>query len=234
MWGCGAIACVVLIEDDPAQRRMIAGFLQPLTALRAFGSAEEFWADEQTPDVVIADIKLPGQTGIDLARQLNARAPACQVIFISAYTYYAADVYEAAHVWFVPKDRLEEKLPHALEIALRRSKEARRRQVPLTHKGGMVLVPCAAIRYVERRLRTTLVMCAEQTYTDSQRLNAWEEILAGQPFARCHESFIVNLGSIAELRRTEVHLTGGVILPVSRKYSAALRDRFAQYLREHQ
>ena len=44
----------------------------------------------------------------------------------------------------------------------------------------------------------------------------------------------MNLGSIAELRRTEVHLTGGVVLPVSRKYSAALRDRFAQYLREHQ
>ena len=57
---------------------------------------------------------------------------------------------------------------------------------------------CIRDRYVERRLRTTLVMCAEQTYTDSQRLNAWEEILAGQPFARCHESFIVNLGSIAE------------------------------------
>lgn len=41
--------------------------------------------DEACPDILIADIKMPGMSGLDLAEYCAARYPCCKVIIVSAY-----------------------------------------------------------------------------------------------------------------------------------------------------
>ncbi len=38
-------------------------------------------------------------------------------------------------------------------------------------------------------------------------------------FARCHNSFLVNLSKVGELSRTTVRLRGGAELPMGRKFA---------------
>ena len=68
---------VLVVDDDPDVRDMVCDYLQE-NELRATpcSSGREMIAcfDNQAIDLVLLDLKMPGEDGLDLARQLRARA----------------------------------------------------------------------------------------------------------------------------------------------------------------
>lgn len=59
------------------------------------------------PDLVFLDIRMPGMTGIEAARQIG---DACHVVFITAYNEYAVDAFEQGAVDYVLKPAEVERL----------------------------------------------------------------------------------------------------------------------------
>jgi len=61
-----------------------------------------------SPDLVFLDIRMPGKSGLEAAREIGE---ACHVVFITAYNEYAVDAFESGAVDYVLKpaerDRLE-------------------------------------------------------------------------------------------------------------------------------
>ena len=79
----------VLVVDDEENIRLV---LQTLLTKKGYEvtsavSAEQALslAAESAPDFVLTDVKMPGMSGIDLCRELRARAPQTCVIMMSAY-----------------------------------------------------------------------------------------------------------------------------------------------------
>jgi DNA-binding NarL/FixJ family response regulator len=64
--------------------------------------------DALAPDVVLVDIVLGDEDGIELAQQLSARAPATRVILISSYTRddLGELLADSPTVGFLPKSSL--------------------------------------------------------------------------------------------------------------------------------
>lgn len=60
------------------------------------------------PDLAFLDIRMPGMTGVEAAREIG---DACHVVFITAYSEYAVEAFEHGAVDYVLKpaerDRLE-------------------------------------------------------------------------------------------------------------------------------
>jgi FixJ family two-component response regulator len=79
---------VAIIDDDDLMRGALQGLLKEagFTA-RAFGSAEEFLSSDehQHAACLIADIRMPGMSGLDLQARLNAREIRIPTIFITAH-----------------------------------------------------------------------------------------------------------------------------------------------------
>ena len=63
---------------------------------------------EHRPDLAFLDIRMPGKTGVEAAREIG---DACHVVFITAYSEYAVEAFEQGAVDYVLKpaerDRLE-------------------------------------------------------------------------------------------------------------------------------
>ncbi|MFO0102184.1 MAG: LytR/AlgR family response regulator transcription factor [Betaproteobacteria bacterium] len=63
---------------------------------------------EHRPDIAFLDIRMPGKTGVEAAREIG---DACHVVFITAYSEYAVEAFEQGAVDYVLKpaerDRLE-------------------------------------------------------------------------------------------------------------------------------
>jgi DNA-binding response OmpR family regulator len=77
---------ILLVEDDPALRTLVARALKENGfSVRAASAAPEMWAAFETSpvDLVLLDIMLPGTNGYDLCRALRQRSQA-PIIFISA------------------------------------------------------------------------------------------------------------------------------------------------------
>ncbi len=77
---------VLVVEDDPGLRVLIARALQQNGfAVFQARSGPEMWnsLEARPVDLILLDIMLPGQSGIDLCRELRARSDT-PIIFVSA------------------------------------------------------------------------------------------------------------------------------------------------------
>ncbi len=72
------------------------------------------------PDLVFLDIRMPGMTGVDAARQIaqlptDEDWPGCEIVFITAYDQYAVEAFEQGVVDYVLKPAERERLTLTVE-----------------------------------------------------------------------------------------------------------------------
>jgi FixJ family two-component response regulator len=79
---------VVVIDDEEAVRQGLQRLLRSAGfSIASFASAEEFLNSGQLDDIgcVVADIRMPGMSGLDLQSKLNADGISIPIIFITAH-----------------------------------------------------------------------------------------------------------------------------------------------------
>jgi FixJ family two-component response regulator len=79
---------VAIVDDDDSMRNALGGLLKAVGyPARTFASAEEFLKSGQQHQTacLIADIRMPGMSGLELQAQLNAERCRIPIIFITAH-----------------------------------------------------------------------------------------------------------------------------------------------------
>ena len=81
---------VAIVEDQRSLREglvVLIGGTEGFALVGAFGSMEEALPriEDDPPDVLLADIGLPGMSGTEGVRQLRARFPALQILMLTVY-----------------------------------------------------------------------------------------------------------------------------------------------------
>jgi CheY-like chemotaxis protein len=83
-------AVILLVDDDVETRETVALMLEALgyQVLQAGSGAAALGVAEHVPgriDLLLTDVRMPGMTGVELARQLSAQFPEIPVLFASGY-----------------------------------------------------------------------------------------------------------------------------------------------------
>ena len=79
---------VAVVDDDDLIRNALQGLLKAVgVSAAAFASAEEFLTSAEKQDIacLIADIRMPGMSGLELQAKLNAERCRIPIIFITAH-----------------------------------------------------------------------------------------------------------------------------------------------------
>jgi FixJ family two-component response regulator len=79
---------VAIVDDDDSMRSALEGLLHSAEfPSQSFASAEEFLQSGQQHQIacLIADIRMPGMSGLELQAQLNAERCRIPIIFITAH-----------------------------------------------------------------------------------------------------------------------------------------------------
>ena len=79
---------VVIVDDDELMRGALRGLLKSVgLPAQAFASAEEFLRSGMQRDTacLIADIRMPGMSGLELQAKLNSERCSIPTIFITAH-----------------------------------------------------------------------------------------------------------------------------------------------------
>lgn len=123
---------VVLVDDEPLALARLEVALADIPDLEIVGCAVDGSQASELitslhPDLVILDIRLPGLSGIDLARSLECKALRPEIIFVTAFNRFAIEAFQAEAVDYLLKpvsfDRLRVSILRAQRrIALRRAK----------------------------------------------------------------------------------------------------------------
>lgn len=199
-----------------------------------FGGANEllFKMDgtEYVPDIALLDIQMPGVDGIELAKQINRSAPECMIIFVSSYIFYAPEVYDTEHIYFVLKSQIEERLPAALEKAVASLTEPK--SFMLVKFGASVSrIPLEQILYLERALHKTRVVTVNGSYMSTQSpAELLSTVESKDAFIRCHQSYWVNARNIDTFESDKFIMRDGSPIPISRAQKANAKDSFFRLL----
>ena len=79
---------VAIVDDDRSVQRALKDLMESAgLSARCFGSAEEFLESDERDQTgcLVADIRMPGMSGLDLQAKLNAEGSQIPIIFITAH-----------------------------------------------------------------------------------------------------------------------------------------------------
>lgn len=82
------VPVISIIDDDVSVRIAISRLVRSLGyAARAYASADEFLKSQHVDDTwcVIADVQMPGMTGIELQEALKVQGHSLPIIFVTAF-----------------------------------------------------------------------------------------------------------------------------------------------------
>ena len=245
---------VLIADDEEAPReQLLAALKQAWPAAEVVAAAcngVDAWDAflEHEPEVCFLDIRMPGLSGIDVARRIGNEA---QVVFVTAYGDHALAAFDAGAVDYLMKpvdverlaqtvQRLRARLPQApdratdMDSLLRQLAEQARKPPPLAVLQASVgrelrMIQTDEVVYFESDSRYTRVVHAGG---DALIRTPLKELLAQldeKLFWQVHRSVIVNHRHIAAAVRTDegsMHLTlrgRSETLPVSRHFQALFK-----------
>lgn len=212
-----------------------------LDALRAI--------DEEAPEVAFLDIRMPGLTGLDVARRIDART---HVVFVTAFDQYAVEAFDREAVDYLLKPVTDERLTRCIE-RLQRKLAAAERPPPVDDilarlaralpnlsgrlrwiralKGDLVQqIAVDDVLYFQAADKYTCVITREGESLIRMPLSELAEQLDPEVFWQIHRSNLVNMNEVASTRRDLggrlfVRLRDGKTeLPVSRAYAQKFKQ----------
>jgi len=115
---------IAIVDDDDLMRNALQGLLKSVgLPARAFASAEEFLQSGQKRQTacLIADIRMPGMSGLELQAKLNAERCRIPTIFITAHgdVKMRMQALRAGAVEFLSKPFDDEVLLENVRVALK-------------------------------------------------------------------------------------------------------------------
>ena len=245
-----------LLESSPHIRRVLTAFdaAEALRILRGDYDDEVMQRSKEgrpPVDAVFADINMPGLSGTDLARVLNAfRAPPALVFVTGVEHSEAVVAFEVGALDFVTKpindDRVNKAIARVVDRVNQTPVVAPENQpayvettdeevIPVELGGTIKLVPRATVRFVEAQGDYARLHTAEGSHLVRIPLAQLEERWANAGFVRIHRSYLVALPLVSELRMTSngyaVVIGSGADakeLPVSRRHTRELKERIVR------
>ena len=209
-----------LVRDDLAR---LATKALPSSEIKVLSSGDALLSDAGRYDIVLLDIEMPGENGMETAKEIRRRSRETVIIFITGYEAYMQDAFDVQAFHYLLKPVREEKL---CEILSRAAKEIERvrsdseRYILLKSSGMPRKILLDDIIFLESNNKKVVVYLSDGAVLESyKKMDDMERIL-GLSFFRCHRGYIINLKHIVSYTTSEVTLVGGKrILIAQRKYT---------------
>ena len=189
-----------------------------------YASADDCLADTQEIDLLFLDIELTtdrsGLDGMALAGQIRERTTGTQpvIIFVTGYERYVFDAFDVGAFQYLLKPVDEEKFAKVFSRAVAQIGTAREkpgRVLTLQSANTSKTVPLDSIYYIESSNHKVELHLKNGEFACYAKIGDLELELQDQ-FFRIHKGYLVNLVYVAGYSKTEVTLTNGEKLLLSK------------------
>lgn len=188
-------------------------------------------------DIVFMDIRMPIMNGMEAARKLRMAGNDCPLIFLTSMAQYALEGYQVDAMDFMVKPVGYFNFSLKLRKALQRldARQMNVAKLKIQTKDGFCLVNIASLCFVEVQQHDLILCSTGESLTIRSSLKSMEERLSPYGFARCSNSYLVNLNHVTGISKGEVllkHNAAGIqSLKMSRRCKAGFETALTSYLR---
>lgn len=175
-------------------------------------------------DLILLDIVMDGMNGMELAHIIRESDQETTIIFITSTNEYALSGYDvrALHYLIKPVDeQMMEKL-----ILSDYTKKYQQQYIVLEDGTQKIRVPINEIITLETVGRKVAVTLQNKTIHWTGKLMTLLEFLPTDRFIKCHQSFVINLEHVKELKHQNAITVNNITVPISRMYKKDVHKAF--------
>ncbi len=228
---------IAICDDEAAGResveRMCRAFFEEkerfvgMPDIQVFASGKEMAASGGDYDILLLDIEMPEQDGIDIKEYYETNRKRTRIIFTTSHRERVLEAFGRNVVSFLVKPLCKESFQKAMEKAL---SDLCGLVLEIEENGETFLIPVKQIKYIEAQDKYTLAVTETGEYLMRRTMKFWESALPCQDFVRIHKSYLINL-EYFDKKGDEVRLDKGKAVTISRLRKNGIMEKYKEFLR---
>lgn len=234
-----------ICDDETTSRAYLSSLIQAQPCpceIGEYASTDEYLADQKEIDILFLDIELDpdgsGSDGMALARRIREQGTAVQpvIIFVTGYEQYVFDAFDVGAFHYLMKPVDEEKFAAvfaraAKQVMSGRKHPQRGRTLMLRSASTNKIVPLDSIYYIESSNHKVVLHMKDGEFACYAKIRDLELELQ-EHFFRIHKGYLVNLSYVSGYSKTEVALTNGEKLLISKYKYQDFAKAFLRFLKK--
>lgn len=184
-------------------------------------------------DLILLDIEMPANSGMEIAQKIKPYLPNIKIIFITSHIEYAIDAFELSIFRYVPKNDIDGRLPAAILDAAKLIELEDGKVYTIQTNSRLERIPYKDIYYIERDGKNASITSVSGVSKVRKSLQQVFAELDAEEFIYIDRGCIVNIIHIMQVKDGMAVLKNGVALSVSRTHLQEVKAQINNYWGTH-
>lgn len=183
------------------------------------------------PDILFLDVVMPGQNGMDVAKEIRQYDANMKIIFLTSSPEFAVESYSVGAYFYQLKPIWEESFFRLMDSVLAECEKKKKNSLILRSKDGITRIDLQQLEYCEVLGRKLLFHLENGAVLESA---GSLDDLAGQlmqysNFFRPHRSFLVNMEYIQNISSRSIKMVNDAEIPIPHGKCSEIKNTYIEY-----
>ena len=183
------------------------------------------------PDILFLDVVMPGQNGMDVAKEIRQYDTNMKIIFLTSSPEFAVESYSVGAYFYQLKPIWEESFFRLMDAVLAECEKKKKNSLILRSKDGITRIDLQQLEYCEVLGRKLLFHLEDGAVLESA---GSLDDLAGQlmqysNFFRPHRSFLVNMEYIQNISSRSIKMVNDAEIPIPHGKCSEIKNTYMEY-----
>ena len=182
------------------------------------------------PDILFLDVVMPGQNGMDVAKEIRQYDTNMKIIFLTSSPEFAVESYSVGAYFYQLKPIWEESFFRLMDSVLAECEKKKKNSLILRSKDGITRIDLQQLEYCEVLGRKLLFHLENGAVLESA---GSLDDLAGQlmqysNFFRPHRSFLVNMEYIQNISSRSIKMVNDAEIPIPHGKCSEIKNTYME------
>ncbi len=182
-------------------------------------------------DILFLDVVMPGQNGMDVAKEIRQYDTNMKIIFLTSSPEFAVESYSVGAYFYQLKPIWEESFFRLMDAVLAECEKKKKNSLILRSKDGITRIDLQQLEYCEVLGRKLLFHLENGAVLESA---GSLDDLAGQlmqysNFFRPHRSFLVNMEYIQNISSRSIKMVNDAEIPIPHGKCSEIKNTYMEY-----
>lgn len=225
---------IAVCDDEEAVAAQVKELItewNPSVDVVCFSSGEALLENYQSYEAVFLDIDMAGMNGIETGKAIRKMDKDTKIVYLTAYRDYVSGAFGVHAFQYLLKPVNKKAIWNVLEEIFRYTKVAEKKIILDFHTvDGALCLPVESIYFFEYENRKIRIVTDEEQYYMADKIGNVAKRMAEFGFSMPHQSFVVNMFHVKNVKNQQIFLDNGMEIPLSQKKQKIWKQELMEYL----
>ena len=183
------------------------------------------------PDILFLDVVMPGQNGMDVAKEIRQYDTNMKIIFLTSSPEFAVESYTVGAYFYQLKPIWEESFFRLMDSVLSECEKKKKNSLILRSKDGITRIDLQQLEYCEVLGRKLLFHLEKGAVLEGAGSldDLVGQLMQYSNFFRPHRSFLVNMEYIQNISSRSIKMVNDAVIPIPHGKCSEIKNTYMEY-----